>query len=244
MEFIPLSEVINRIAETIEIDEHLENVASFEDKKFQCIVTNFWEENNPKIEWKRKRAFAARVLNEALHHSEVSQLPQWMEYDKDKSFAVKNDALQLEATELLTRTWKWASELQEKCAEHIRNASAGYRTDLIELDFVQKQNRAVPAEEILRPIHIGFDRAEILSFLAANRIDHKLEGKDGKLKQSKKKEKNEINQEWQTEIESMADKLIRSKKKSQATKGKLAKTLGDEIGVDPGTIERQTRKTW
>jgi len=64
------------------------------------------------------------------------------------------------------------------------------------------------------------------------------------LKQLTPKTKNEINQDWQNELVKKAINLIEQKKRYKASKGALAKELGKEIGIDPGTIERQTRKTW
>lgn len=58
------------------------------------------------------------------------------------------------------------------------------------------------------------------------------------------REKNVVNQEWQTKLEKMAKDLIESGKKSQATKGHLAAVLSKEISVDSATIARQTKKTW
>lgn len=70
---------------------------------------------------------------------------------------------------------------------------------------------------------------------------HIVEAKPNKLPP---KQKNEINQEWQTKLESMARNLINQGRKSLATKCKLAGDLSKEIDVDVATIERQTRKTW
>lgn len=56
--------------------------------------------------------------------------------------------------------------------------------------------------------------------------------------------KNERKQLWQSKLESMAADLIREGKKSQATKGKLARRLAQEIGENEATIERNTRKNW
>jgi len=56
--------------------------------------------------------------------------------------------------------------------------------------------------------------------------------------------KDQRHQEWQTQMEAMAADLIREGKKSQATKGKLARRLAQEIGENEATIERNTRKNW
>lgn len=65
-----------------------------------------------------------------------------------------------------------------------------------------------------------------------------------RLAPEKKKPQEEINPEWQEKLESMAADLLKQKKRTQATKGKLARKLSLEIGTDAGTIERRTRKTW
>lgn len=65
-----------------------------------------------------------------------------------------------------------------------------------------------------------------------------------KTKQPKPKEKNKINQDWQTELEKMAYKLIKEGKKSLATKKNLAGQLAKKTGENAATIERNTRKTW
>ena len=64
------------------------------------------------------------------------------------------------------------------------------------------------------------------------------------LKQLTPKTNNEINQEWQTWLESKAAILINQKEGYLATKQKLASDLGKILGIEPATIERQTRKTW
>lgn len=51
-------------------------------------------------------------------------------------------------------------------------------------------------------------------------------------------------QEWQTKMDAMAAVLIGEGKKSQATKGNLARRLAQEIGENEATIERNTRKNW
>lgn len=70
-----------------------------------------------------------------------------------------------------------------------------------------------------------------------------INGADTKQSQAKTSQK-EINQEWQTKLESMANELISQGQKPRATKGALARKLGKEIKVDQATIERRTRKTW
>ncbi len=67
---------------------------------------------------------------------------------------------------------------------------------------------------------------------------------ESEQKQSGPKAINEIHQEWQNKLESMAAELIKQKKKSFAKKGSLARRLALETGEEAGTIERNTRKTW
>ena len=169
MEFISLSETLNAIAETIKLDPHLASLAEFKDKAFQSAVDNFWRKNNPRIEWARQRAIAAQCLNEALHHPK-GELPQWMEYDQNKRFAVKNDDIEAEAIRLLTYLTGWGGNLLEKCSDHIRNASNGWQADLLDNDIIGDQiDPSIHAE-----MRIRFDRAELIQFLDANGIKHKL----------------------------------------------------------------------
>ncbi len=62
--------------------------------------------------------------------------------------------------------------------------------------------------------------------------------------QEKQNKDREINQEWQTKLQSMAEDEIKEGRNSQATKKRLAYKLSKIIGVDAATIERNTRKTW
>ncbi len=96
--------------------------------------------------------------------------------------------------------------------------------------------------ELEEPIPLSDLKIVVLSKDISKFISDKPEQPEPK--QPEPKAINEINQVWQSELESMAAELIKQHKKSLATKRKLAKTLGEKIDVDPATIERQTRKTW
>jgi hypothetical protein len=169
MEFIRLTEVITAITESIDLDPAFEAQSTFGDQQLQTVFTAFWERTGPVIEHARKRGAAAWLMNRALHQSKWTL--RWFEHDEAKRFAVEREAIGPEAIDLLTQESNFGNALLDKCAEHVRQAAAGYRTDLLDADFIHD-----PAARpwMLRMTQIGSDRSEIVAFLNASDIPHTL----------------------------------------------------------------------
>ena len=174
MYFVSLIAVVTSIAKCIELEPHGMDAATFADPAFDAAVKALFSANNPSIEWTRKRCVGAKWLNMALHHP-LGDLPQWLEYDEAKQFAVKNDAVAAEGIALLTAETVLGSSLLGTFCKHIRDASEGCRQDLLDSDFVRKQVLAGPEVDRVRSTRVGFDLAAIAAFLDANNIAHTLE---------------------------------------------------------------------
>ena len=176
MEFVRLVTVLGEIADEIDLPPHFVDQGRFDQGSFECPpafqrrVDEFWRKCNPAIERQRKISCAALFLNEALHHPD-GELPAWMEFDDRKRFAVRAEAIGHEAIEILTNETAHGGSLLEACAAHVRDASIGYRSDALDLDFADKWlGTAKAARQRLREGNIGFDAIEIRGFLASNDI--------------------------------------------------------------------------
>lgn len=172
MEFIGLSTAVARIADCVRLDPHLDDSATAIGDISRAAADKFWQENNPKIEWARSFGIAALILNKALHNSNMP--PQWMEFDKQKRFAVKNDAVKQEGIELLTHATGWGNREQGNYSLHFFNAIT-QGEDALEMPIARGLNDGLaPDGKMLRFLNIGFDRAELVAFLDKNQIDHDL----------------------------------------------------------------------
>ena len=174
MDFVSLSEVLPSMAERIELEPHGMDAATFADADFAVAVRSLFDASNPRVEWARKCSFAALFLNKALHHHD-GELPRWMEYDKAKRFAVKNADAEKEGIEILTSNTSWGNDLLEMLCSHVRDASVGYRRDLLDPDFVTKRVHDNLAKNGLRSSSIGFARSELIRFLNDCGLAHDLE---------------------------------------------------------------------
>lgn len=172
MEFIGLSTAVARIADCVRLDPHLDDSATAIGDISRAAADKFWQEKNPKIEWARNFGIAARMLNKALHDSNMP--PQWMEFDNQKSFAVKNDAVKQEGIELLTHAKGWGNREQGNYSLHFFNAIT-QGEDALAMPIARGLNDGLaPDGKMLRFLNIGFDRAELVAFLDKNQIGHNL----------------------------------------------------------------------
>ncbi len=173
MEFVSLTAALTGIANCVELGPHGQDAAVFADPAFASAVKALFAANNAMIEQARRVSIAALLLNKSLHHP-VDSLPLWLEYDQAKRFAVKNDEVAAEGIAILTDATSWGGLLLESLCTHVREASAGYRRDQLDPDFVRRRILAVPAVAKRRPMEIGFDRADLIRFLDACQILHEL----------------------------------------------------------------------
>lgn len=172
MEFIGLSTAVARIADCVQLDPHLDDRATAIGDISRAAADKFWKENNPKTEWARSFGVAACILNKALHDSNMP--PQWMEFDKQKRFAVKNDTVKQEGIELLTHATGWGNREQSNCSRHFFNALF-QGDDALAMPIARGLNDGLaPDGKMLRFLNIGFDRAELVAFLDKNQIEHNL----------------------------------------------------------------------
>lgn len=172
LEFIRLATVVARIANCVQLEPHLDDNATAIGDISRAAADKFWKENNPKIEWARSFGVAASMLNKALHDSNMP--PQWMEFDNQKRFAVKNDAIKQEGIELLTHATGWGNREQGNYSLHFFNAIT-QGEDALAMPIARGLNDGLaPDGKMLRFLNIGFDRAELVAFLDKNQIGHNL----------------------------------------------------------------------
>lgn len=172
MDFIKLGEALASIADCINLPPHFNDKATDIGAISQAAADEFWQSNNPKIEWSRKFGYAAFTLNKALHDSDAP--PQWMAFDKGKRFAVRADGVKQEGIELLTHATGWGNRELENCTTHFRNAIT-QGDDALAMPVSRGVNDGqAPAGKLIRLQTIGFDRAELVAFLDGNGIDHNL----------------------------------------------------------------------
>ncbi len=135
-------------------------------------------------------------------------------------------------------------ELEEKTGEFFNLSNAVKAGEI--LTYAPGSHKALKGNVDNRSNNEEAYPADLNAWLDANeqRVVWRFPATATKPKQSKPKKKDERNQEWQAELESMAAALIEQNKKSLAIKGSLARKLALKTGDDAATIERNTRKTW
>ncbi|WNV04975.1 hypothetical protein RP726_00840 [Candidatus Methylospira mobilis] len=172
--YITLCNILNAIAEAIELEPSLAKKATFENEPFQEKVALFWSKNEHQIEWARRRGIAARWLNEVLQHIEMPL--QWLEYSEPDRFYIKNESIKIEAINLLRDITNWGNIFEESFCEYIRNASTGYKSDLLDDDISSKI--CIKQPDVLRQIKVGFYKDELLSILNKSKIPYNLDSND------------------------------------------------------------------
>lgn len=173
LDFISLAEVLNSIADYVDAPPHIDDSHHFKDPSFNSTVKRFYKASNTQIEWARKLGFAARFLIEAMS-GRAEHKPIWRKSGSDKRRIVDIGLDAEEGFSALERAAVRGSNLQSKCADHVRQASVGNRADLIDIEFVGRPGVIAPAEEILSESHLGFYFDQIAAFLDANGIKHGL----------------------------------------------------------------------
>lgn len=173
LDFISLAEVLNSIADYVDAPPHIDDSHHFKDPSFNSTVKRFYKASNTQIEWARKRGFAARFLIEAMS-GRAELKPLWRKSGSNKGRILDIGLDAEEGFSALERAASRGSDIQSKCADHVRQASIGNRADLIDPDFVGRPGVIAPAEEILSESHLGFYFDQIAALLDANGIKHGL----------------------------------------------------------------------
>jgi len=177
MEFILLSTVVAGIAncvqlEPYQLEPHPDDRAKAIGAISRAAAAKFWQENNQKIESARRFSIAAFILNKALHYSNMP--PQWMAFDLQKGFAVKNDTAKQDGIEFLTHETGWGKREENNYSRHFSNALL-QGDDALAMPITIDINDGKNLDgKILRFALVGFDRAELVAFLDRNQIDHNL----------------------------------------------------------------------
>lgn len=177
LNFIALIDVLAAIADRVkrsEIPCTLDSDVRPQTEAERAART-FWAKSESRIDEARRYAEAARLLNESLHNADETTNPNWLEYDKQLRFhtgeGTHGAVARRDGLEILKHATGAHGHQMNIIRSHVQSApDAETEEPSLEVRFVIAP-RSLP---LSRPREVGFEREQLVSFLAAQGISHAL----------------------------------------------------------------------